>query len=301
MAIMTNTEFVQKARDIATKYKTLYVMGCFGAPMNATNKARYCKNHSFNKQASRTNKIKSASADTFGFDCVCLIKAILWGWNGNTSKTYGGAYYKTNGVPDVDAKAMLHNYCTNISTNFSNIVPGELVWMEGHIGIYIGDGLAVECTPKWNDKVQITAVGNIGSKPGYNTRTWTKHGKSKFISYTNTSNSTTVTNNDSSFATFVKGIQSACGAKVDGIPGPETLSKTITISKTKNNRHQAIKILQTYLKSLGYDLGKYGVDGCFGNDMVNAVKKFQKNNGLSCCDGVITAKMYTWKKLLKLN
>lgn len=64
------------------------------------------------------------------------------------------------------------------------MVIGEAVWMSGHIGIYIGDGLAVECTPKWENKVQITAVGNIGSKAGYNTRTWTKHGKLPYVDYT---------------------------------------------------------------------------------------------------------------------
>lgn len=61
--------------------------------------------------------------------------------------------------------------CTGVSTTgWDDMVIGEAVWMSGHIGIYIGDGLAVECSPKWENKVQITAVGNIGSKAGYNTR-----------------------------------------------------------------------------------------------------------------------------------
>ncbi len=38
--IMTNKEFVEKAIDIANNYKTLYVMGCFGAPMTASNKKK---------------------------------------------------------------------------------------------------------------------------------------------------------------------------------------------------------------------------------------------------------------------
>ena len=165
-------------------------MGCFGAPMNNTNKNRYCNNHSYNKQSARTNKIKNASADTFGFDCVCLIKSILWGWKGDVNKTYGGASYTSNGVPDVGADTMM-NYCTDVSKDFSNIQIGEVVHMSGHIGIYIGDGLAVECTPIWKDGVQITAVGNIGAKNGYNKRTWTNHGKLNFIEYSQeTSNPT---------------------------------------------------------------------------------------------------------------
>ena len=84
--VMKAQELVNKAKDIAKNYKTLYVMGCFGAPMNATNKKRYTSNYSYNKQASRVKMINSASSDTFGFDCVCLIKGILWGWNGDKSK-----------------------------------------------------------------------------------------------------------------------------------------------------------------------------------------------------------------------
>ena len=185
---MTAAAFVSKAVDIAKNYKTLYVMGCFGAPMTAANKVRYINNGAsgnYNAQASRKAMIQAASADTFGFDCVCLIKGILWGWSGDLSKTYGGATYASNGVPDLSADGMI-KVCTGVSSSgWADMVPGEAVWMAGHIGIYIGDGLAVECSPKWDNKVQITAVGNIGKKAGYNTRTWTKHGKLPYVDYSN--------------------------------------------------------------------------------------------------------------------
>ncbi len=179
---MKDQELVQILKRIATAYKTLYVMGCFGAPMNDTNKKRYCNNHEYNRKPDRQAMIKAASADTFGFDCVCLIKGVLWGWSGDTSKTYGGATYNSNGVPDTSADGMIR-FCQNVSTDFSNIVPGEAVWLSGHIGIYIGDGLAVECTPKWKNCVQITAVANIGSVAGYQSRRWTKHGKLPYVEY----------------------------------------------------------------------------------------------------------------------
>ena len=38
--------------------------------------------------------------------------------------------------------------------------------------------------------------------------------------------------------------------------------------------------MQTRLKELGYDLGKYGIDGDFGSDTQAAVMKFQQDNGL---------------------
>lgn len=151
---------------------------------------RYCNNHSYNKNATRTAMIKAAanqSPPVFGFDCVCLIKGILWGWDGDASRTYGGAGYAINGVPDIGADTMITK-CTGVSTTgWDGMVIGEAVWMSGHIGIYIGDGLAVECSPKWENKVQITAVGNIGSKAGYNTRRWTKHGKLPYVDYTGAS------------------------------------------------------------------------------------------------------------------
>ena len=178
--VMTNTEFVKKLKEAATNYKTLYVMGCFGAPMNTSNKKRYTNNHEYNRDPKRTAMINAASADTFGFDCVCLIKGILWGWKGDKTKTYGGAGYAVNGVPDIGADSMI-KVCSGVSTDFSKLVPGEAVWMEGHIGVYVGDGLAVECTPKWENKVQITACNC--SKSGYNRRNWTKHGKLPYIDY----------------------------------------------------------------------------------------------------------------------
>lgn len=180
--VMTAAKLVEKAIDVAKNHKTLYVMGCFGAPMTAYNKQRYTNNNKYNRRPERTAMINAASADTFGFDCVCLIKGLLWGWSADKNAIYGGAKYKSNGVPDYGADTMI-NVCSGVSTNFSNIVPGEAVWKSGHIGIYIGNGLAVECTPAWANKVQITAVANIGPKSGYNARTWTKHGKLPYIDY----------------------------------------------------------------------------------------------------------------------
>lgn len=181
---MKAVDLASKAKNVALNHKTLYIMGCFGSPMNSTNKKRYTNNHAYNKQAARKTKINAASTNTFGFDCVCLIKGLLWGWKGDVNKTYGGAVYKSNNTPDVGADTMYKSHCTNRSTDFSKIEIGELVWMPGHIGVYIGDGLAVECTPIWKDGVQITAVGNISKKAGYNTRTWSGHGKCKYLDYT---------------------------------------------------------------------------------------------------------------------
>lgn len=184
--MMTSEEFVTRLTNVVKYYKTLYVMGCFGSPLTGSNVDKYCNNHDYNKQSSRTRMIKSAGNQTppvFGFDCVCLIKGILWGWTADASKPYGGANYGSNGVPDVSADGMILK-CTGVSTaGWSEMLIGEALWCEGHIGVYIGNGLAVECTPSWDNKVQITAVGNIGNKDGYHSRKWKKHGKLPYITY----------------------------------------------------------------------------------------------------------------------
>ena len=190
---MTNKELVKQLIDIANNYKTLYVMGCFGAPMTDVNKQRYINHHEYNRKETPKKCIMSASADTFGFDCVNLIKSILWGWSGDKSKDYGGAKYAANGVPDVNADGMIAK-CLNISTDFSNIQIGEAVWCPGHIGVYIGDGLAVECTPAWGNCVQIT-VCNC-TKSGYNRRDWIKHGKLPYITYEKAETKKLKTGND---------------------------------------------------------------------------------------------------------
>lgn len=183
---MKASEFIQKLKDVEANHKTLYVMGCFGAPLTGGNVSRYCSNHTYNKAAARTKMIKAAANQTppvFGFDCVNLIKGILWGWTGDPARTYGGAAHASNGVPDVGADGMI-KLCKDVSTTgWASMLPGEAVWMSGHIGVYIGGGLAIECSPKWANRVQITAVGNIGSKAGYNTRKWAKHGKLPYITY----------------------------------------------------------------------------------------------------------------------
>jgi hypothetical protein len=263
---VNNVEFAKNVKNIATNYKTLYVMGCFGAPMNSINKSRYCKNHSYNKQASRTKMINSASTNTFGFDCVGLIKGVLWGWAGNTGKNYGGATYASNNVPDTNADTMISK-CSDVTTNFSNIQVGEVVWMKGHIGVYIGDGLAVECTPSWRNGVQITACNrSIG---GYNRRNWTKHGKLPYIKYDASSTSVKTVNDDLNLPTIKQG--------------------------SKGN---TVKSLQILLIGYGYSCGKCGADGDFGSGTFAAAKNYQKAKGLTA-DGIVGPT--TWKKLLGVN
>ena len=270
--IKTGKDLAAACVDVARNHKTLYVMGCFGAPMTDGNKARYTQNHSYNKKSARTKLINAASADTFGFDCVNLIKGLLWGWSGDTGKTYGGAKYASNGVPDTNADGMIQ-LCKEVSTDFSKIEVGEAVWLKGHIGVYIGDGLAVESTPAWKNCVQVTAVHNIGKKSGYKGRKWTKHGKLPFVSY------------------------DAVAAPV--VPAAKTESVSLPVLKNGSDG-DSVKAAQILLKGYGYDLGKDGpnkdgIDGEFGPLTENAVEAFQEDMELEA-DGKVGSK--TWAKLV---
>lgn len=197
---MNNFEFANKVKEIALTKETLYVLGCFGAPLNAKNRKRYTSNNAYNKN--RSALINSKDSNCFGFDCVGLIKGVLWGWNGDTSKTYGGATYVSKGVPDIGANNMI-KFSKEVSTNFKNIEVGEVVWLDGHIGVYIGEGSVVECTPKWDNKVQITALANIGNKSGYNSRTWTSHGKLPYVDYISSDKGTALPKEDVNIREYV--------------------------------------------------------------------------------------------------
>ncbi len=104
-----------------------------------------------------------------------------------------------------------------------------------------------------------------------------------------------ITSADDSHIQFIKDVQTAIGANVDGIVGKETLSKTVTVSKTKNRTHAVIKPIQKYLNFLGYPCGIE--DGIAGNKFHHAVMAYQKAMGC-IVDGEITAQNRTWKQLL---
>ena len=176
-------DFIYKLEDIANDYKTSYMLGCFGQPATSTNIANAVARPNLNNSRFEQGAL-SIKGKGFMFDCVCLIKAVLWGWSGDFNKSYGGAVYGSNGVPDINADQMI-NKCKDVSTDFSTIQMGEVVWMKGHIGVYVGAGEVIECTPKWgvSPGVKVSMLGNLGFT-GSKVRNWTKHGKLPWIDYT---------------------------------------------------------------------------------------------------------------------
>ena len=167
---MDNKAFVRLLENIS-KMKTYYIKGGFGLVLNASGKKRAINQYKYN--ADRADKINALDPHTFAFDCCGVVKGCIWGFTGDSKKTYGGAVYKANGLDDVNESGLL-KLCKDVSTDMKNITPGELLYMSGHCGIYAGNGKVIEATPALKCGVQITDFKRVK---------WTKHGKLPFIKY----------------------------------------------------------------------------------------------------------------------
>ena len=62
----------------------------------------------------------------------------------------------------------------------------------------------------------------------------------------------------------------------------------------KGQQSEDVRKVQQRLIDLGYSCGNCGADSIFGNGTLEAVKRFQRDNGLSI-DGIVGNK--TWSKL----
>lgn len=98
-------------------------------------------------------------------DCVGLIKGYLW-QNENGNIVYTPAQ-------DKDVSGMLANCYETGSIETMPEVPGILVFMKGHVGIYIGNGEVIEAKGH--------KYGVVKTK--LKERPWIQYGKLKWIQY----------------------------------------------------------------------------------------------------------------------
>ncbi len=132
----------------------------------------------------------------YWFDCVVSIKSILWNFTADRSKKKGGTVYKSNGVADFTCNGAL-NYCTNVSKDFTKLVPGSYLCMKGtkynHSGICIEAptstkrGKVFECTTGWGTrKCIISEIDTKGNRyyKGVKNVPWTWNGLLIWIDYT---------------------------------------------------------------------------------------------------------------------
>lgn len=186
--MMNNKEFADKAIKIAKSYKTSYLLGSFGHVASKSNLNRLLNQYPENYNWA--GKAQEIIGQGFYFDCCGLLKSLAWNFSGNLDKVYGGAIYTSNNIADWDANTMCRNGI-DVSTDFSNIMVGEAVWLDNHIGIYCGNNIVVEATPSFGNGVLMTALLNKSAVSGLHGRYWTKHFKLPWVDYS-TSNSTSI-------------------------------------------------------------------------------------------------------------
>lgn len=184
------------------------------------------------------------------------------------SGLFAWAFKKMGGAIAHGSNSIYDRYCSakgNLSggrrSDGKDLMPGSAVFVykngkRTHIGLYVGGGTVIEASG--------TKVGVITSN--VSDKKWANWGELKNVAYD----------------------------KVDPDPPEPQPDKKPTLRKGMKGEY--VTLAQTMLKNKGYDLGKYGVDGSFGNATLAAVKAFQKDNGLTA-DGVIGKK--TWEALDK--
>ena len=193
-------------------------------------------------------------------DCVGLIKGYAWDQDGDINTRDGK--YASNGMPDKGAKGMYN--AAKIKGKISTLpeIPGALVWTssQGHVGVYVGNGYVVE--------LRGFAYGSQRNK--LTSRSFTHWGLCPYVEYT---------------AEETERAAQAAGASIPKVG--DTLRK--------GDEGDAVKELQRLLMNAGHSLPKYGADGDFGNETLEALKNYQFENNLTV-DGVCGSA--TWASLL---
>ena len=157
------------------------------------------------------------------------------------------------------------------------------------------DGVKPEEIAKYAESIGIKGIGLYDTFVHIDTREsksfWYSHAQARRTTFGGAPKEEAYT-----LYAFVWDVQNTIGATVDGVAGPQTLAKTVTLSERKNRTHKAVLAVQKRLLALGYTQAGEA-DGIAGPKFTAAVKAFQKDNGC-WVDGEITAKNQTWRKLL---
>ena len=164
MGTINNIELVEFAKK-AYQESWGYVWGTFGQVLTSAlleEKSRQYKTHVGN----RKEFIRQRWLNRRVADCVGLIKAFLW-WNGDNSNP------RYNANQDLTADGYYNKAKVKGAINTLPEIPGLCLWRKGHIGVYIGNGEAIEARG--------TEYGVV--KTEVRNGTWTHWLQSPFIEY----------------------------------------------------------------------------------------------------------------------
>lgn len=129
-------------------------------------------------------------------DCLGFVHTMINGFCGNIDVLGGGAYMD-DFVNYSDEKTTIYKYCTDISDDFYDILAGEILYMHGHVGLYIGEcepfgdgrkfNVAECCYSSFGGGGMLTWVDSDGTrrnhKNGSTAGAWELHGKCARVEY----------------------------------------------------------------------------------------------------------------------
>lgn len=190
-------------------------------------------------------------------DCVGLIKGFFWTGNGTQANKY-----RANNCPDTSADGMIKLCEKTWPVAEMPDVPGNVLWRKGHIGVYIGDGWAIEARG-FNYGVVKTKVAGRG---------WKKAGRLP--------------------AGMLVYVDADMGDDKEAVPEETPLLKRGMEGEAVERMQQKLLIWNKKC------LPVWGADGEFGKETYNAVRKFQRAYSLGV-DGIVGPK--TWAALLDVE
>lgn len=256
MRPFTNDHFADFCLKMAER-KQPYWYGTCGYNCSAGLLERKAKQYPSHYGSSRMSRYRAdISAKKVCFDCVGLMKGYAWtnGGEGLIEAIGTGAKitskYASNNCPDTSANGMF-SLAKKKGLPWGTIktipeVRGIGVRYDGHVGVYVGDGMVVEWRG-FNYGGVITRLKN---------RAWTHWMYLPFIDYG-------------------EGIEDAEEKK------PEPVQKDVALGSRllkKGSKGADVEALQEALNELGFESGE--VDGDFGSQTYAAVKRMQKAAGI---------------------
>lgn len=238
-----------------------YWFGCCLYKCTESLRSRKAEQYPSHYGTSRTARYRQdIAAKKVCADCIGGIKGYAWTGGGigvlesiGTDKPISSKY-GANGCPDKGANSMF-TYAKQKGMDWGTIstlpeIVGLALHKDGHVGIYVGDGYAVEWRGYGDGCIKTKVAG----------RGWRYWYRLPFINY-----------------------ESAPTSVPDAPTEASVRELSYTSGKTMM-RGEDVHALQIDLNALGYACGT--ADGIFGPKTSSAVKVFQKDHGLEV-DGIV--------------
>lgn len=146
---MTNTELVEIAKLIYAEKQTCYAKGGIGWTLT---RERY--NYLRNQYADNKVYLKESDLGKCACDCSGMIVGMAYDkWRVNNEPTWTRAHDWND--------QMLHDRLTDCVSP-DKAEPGMCLWKKGHVGLYIGDGMAMDSTiDKEGDGIHFRKVSDV--------------------------------------------------------------------------------------------------------------------------------------------